>query len=107
LIKEIFKQDREAQIRCWGGDLMQQAGAELVSHYKERAFMGFAEIKKPFFHFRFYKTCKQDIADYKPDALIFIDNSGFNLRIAKWAKPAGFKTFTTSVHRSGLLERVE
>jgi lipid-A-disaccharide synthase len=43
LIKEIFKQDREAQIRCWGGDLMQQAGAELVSHYKERAFMGFAE----------------------------------------------------------------
>jgi lipid A disaccharide synthetase len=35
--------------------------------------MGFAEIKKPFFHFRFYKTCKQDIADYKPDALIFID----------------------------------
>jgi lipid-A-disaccharide synthase len=34
LIKEIFKQDREAQIRCWYGDL--QAGAELVSHYKEK-----------------------------------------------------------------------
>jgi hypothetical protein len=24
----------------------------------------------------FIKTCKQDIEDYKPDALIFIDNSG-------------------------------
>lgn len=94
LIKEIFKQDKEAQIRCWGGDLMQQAGAELVSHYKERAFMGFAEIIKNLSSILdFIKTCKQDIEDYKPDALIFIDNSGFNLRIAKWAKPAGFKTF--------------
>jgi lipid-A-disaccharide synthase len=50
---------------------------------------------------------QQDIADYKPDALIFIDNSGFNLRIAKWAKPAGFKTFYYISPRSGLLERVE
>jgi lipid-A-disaccharide synthase len=30
---------------------MQQAGAELVSHYKERAFMGFAEIIKTFLPF--------------------------------------------------------
>ena len=94
LIKELFKQDTSAQIRCWGGDLMQQAGAELVSHYKERSFMGFAEIIKNLPSIlEFIKLCKQDIQDYKPDALIFIDNSGFNLRIAKWAKPAGFNTF--------------
>lgn len=94
LIKEIFKQDKNAQIRCWGGDLMQQAGAKLVSHYKERAFMGFGEIIKNLSSILdFIKFCKQDIEDYKPDALIFIDNSGFNLRIAKWAKPAGFNTF--------------
>jgi lipid-A-disaccharide synthase len=35
---EIFKQDREAQIRCWGGDLMQKLG-RISFHYKERAFM--------------------------------------------------------------------
>ncbi|WP_369769632.1 lipid-A-disaccharide synthase [Flavobacterium sp. WC2416] len=94
LIKELFKQDTSAQIRCWGGDLMQQAGAELVSHYKERSFMGFAEIIKNLSSIlEFIKLCKQDIQDYKPDALIFIDNSGFNLRIAKWAKPAGYNTF--------------
>ena len=38
------------------------------------------------------KLCKADIDTYQPDALIFIDYSGFNLRIAKWAKPKGFKT---------------
>ncbi|MGA9638584.1 lipid-A-disaccharide synthase [Flavobacterium sp.] len=94
LIKEILKKDKEARIRCWGGDLMQNAGGELVSHYKDRAYMGFAEIIKNLSKILgFIKSCKEDIARYQPDALIFIDNSGFNLRIAKWAKPAGFKTF--------------
>jgi len=36
--------------------------------------------------------CKNDIAQYKPDVLILVDNSGFNLRVAKWAKEAGFST---------------
>ncbi|NRT13334.1 lipid-A-disaccharide synthase [Flavobacterium sp. 14A] len=94
LIKQILLKDAQAEIRCWGGDLMQQAGATLVSHYKERAFMGFAEIIKNLSSvLKFIDTCKKDIAAFSPDALIFIDNSGFNLRIAKWAKPAGFKTF--------------
>lgn len=94
LIKEILKEDNNARIRCWGGDLMQQAGAELVSHYKERAFMGFAEIIKNLSSIlKFIDFCKEDIEAFNPDALIFIDNSGFNLRIAKWAKPKGYKTF--------------
>ena len=94
LIKQILLKDDQAEIRCWGGDLMQAAGATLVSHYKERAFMGFAEIIKNLSSvLKFIDVCKKDIAEFRPDALIFIDNSGFNLRIAKWAKPAGFKTF--------------
>lgn len=94
LIKAIKQKDIDANIRCYGGDLMQKAGANLVSHYKERAFMGFGEVIKNLFKIlRIIKNCKQDIATFKPDALIFIDNSGFNLRIAKWAKPIGFKTF--------------
>lgn len=94
LIKEILKEDTNAQIRCWGGDLMQQAGAQLVSHYKERAFMGFAEIIKNLSSIlKFIDFCKEDIEAFNPDALVFIDNSGFNLRIAKWAKPKGYKTF--------------
>ena len=40
LVKEIFKQDPAANIRCWGGDMMQDAGATLVKHYRSLAFMG-------------------------------------------------------------------
>ena len=93
LMKEIYRKDPNADIRFWGGDLMKEVGGELVLHYKERAFMGFIEVifnlKKIL---QFISSCKKDILQSKPDALILIDNSGFNLRIAKWAKQQGFKT---------------
>ena len=93
LMKALLKQDSNADIRFWGGDLMQSAGGTLVTHYKERQFMGFAEV---IFNLRkilgLIKFCKKDIDSFKPDAIIFIDNSGFNLRIAKWAKANGFRT---------------
>ncbi len=93
LIKELVLQDPDAQIRCWGGELMQQAGAELVKHYKELAFMGFAEVILNLRTiFRNISFCKKDILSFQPDVLIFIDYPGFNMRIAKWAKQQGFAT---------------
>lgn len=92
LIKELKKLDGTADIRCWGGDLMQQAGGNLVKHYRELAFMGFIEvlmnIRTIFKNLRF---CKEDILQYKPDALILVDYPGFNLRIAEWAKQQRIK----------------
>lgn len=93
LMKEIFKQDPEANIRFWGGDLMKEVGGTLVSHYNERAFMGFIEVIMNLRKiFGFINFCKTDIDKFRPDVIIFIDNSGFNLRIAKWAKEKGFRT---------------
>ncbi len=93
LMKAIVKEDPTADIRFWGGDLMQDVGGTLVKHYKERAFMGFIEIimnlRKILGMMSF---CKKDIASFQPDVLILIDNSGFNLPIAKWAKNEGFTT---------------
>lgn len=93
LMKAIVKEDPTADIRFWGGDLMQEVGGTLVMHYKERAFMGFIEIimnlRKILGMISF---CKKDIAEFKPDVVVFIDNSGFNLRVAKWAKAEGFRT---------------
>ena len=93
LMKAIQREDTEADFRFWGGDLMQAVGGTLVKHYKERAFMGFAEVilnlQKILGLISF---CKKDITQYKPDKLIFIDNSGFNLRIATWAKKQGYNT---------------
>ncbi len=93
LMKSLFKEDANADIRFWGGDLMQNVGGTLVSHYKERAFMGFFEVLKNLNKIlSFIKFCKNDIEKFHPDVIILIDNSGFNLRIAKWAKEKGFKT---------------
>ena len=93
LMKALYKEDTNANIRFWGGDLMQAVGGTLVKHYKELAFMGFVEV---LFHLKTIlnniKTCKKDIADFKPDVLIFIDYPGFNLRIAKWAKEHDYRT---------------
>jgi len=92
LIKELKKLDESAVIRCWGGDKMQQAGGELVKHYRDLAFMGFWEVIKNIFTIlRNLKFCKKDIEQFQPDTLILIDYPGFNLRIAKWAKQNGLR----------------
>jgi lipid-A-disaccharide synthase len=92
LIKEIRKLDEQAIIRCWGGDMMQQAGAELVKHYRELAFMGFIEVIKNLpVILKNLKFCKEDILQFKQDVLVLIDYPGFNLRIAEWGKQQGFK----------------
>ncbi len=92
LIKEIRKLDTQADIRCWGGDMMQQAGATLVKHYRELAFMGFIEVVKNLpAIIKNLKFCKDDILTYEPGVLVLIDYPGFNLRIAEWAKHKGFK----------------
>lgn len=92
LIKELKKLDEDAQIRCWGGDMMAAAGGELVKHYKDLAFMGFIEVLKNLSTILSnLKFCKQDIQQFNPDVLVLIDYPGFNLRIAKWAKENGLK----------------
>lgn len=87
LMKALHKEDDEADIRFWGGDLMQKAGGTLVKHYKELAFMGFAEV---IFNLKTILNnitfCKKDIEQFNPDVIIFIDYPGFNMRIAEWAK---------------------
>lgn len=92
LIKEIRKKDVDADIRAWGGDLMEKAGAVLVKHYRDLAFMGFAEVLMNLRTiFRNLRFCKIDISSFRPDVLILIDYPGFNLRIAEWAKKNKFK----------------
>ncbi|MEP6514027.1 MAG: lipid-A-disaccharide synthase, partial [Parafilimonas sp.] len=92
LIKELKLLDKEANVRSWGGDLMQAAGATLVKHYKDLAFMGFVEVVMNLKTIlRNLKFCKEDIQKFKPDVLVLIDYPGFNLRIAEWAKQQNFK----------------
>ncbi|MEL1252778.1 lipid-A-disaccharide synthase [Flavobacterium sp. DGU38] len=93
LMKALYEEDPNAEIRFWGGDLMQKTGGTLVKHYRELAFMGFVEV---LFNLKTIlnniKFCKKDISEFQPDVIIFIDYPGFNMRIAKWAKELHYKT---------------
>jgi len=94
LMKELKIQDTDAEFRFWGGDLMKEQGGELVKHYRDLAFMGFAEvamnIRTILGNISF---CKKDIQSWKPDAVILIDYPGFNLRIAEFVKSLKIKVY--------------
>jgi lipid-A-disaccharide synthase len=93
LMRALYQEDTNADIRFWGGDLMREVGGTLVKHYRDLAFMGFAEVvmnlKTILNNIKF---CKNDIEKFNPDVIIFIDYPGFNMRIARWAKQKGIKT---------------
>ncbi len=94
LLRELAKLDNTMQVRAWGGDAVQAVGADLRRHYKDHAIMGLGQVltKLPTIwgNFRF---CKRDVQEFAPDALILVDYSGFNLRIARWAKGQGLRVF--------------
>ncbi len=93
MMKQIKQRDPDAFFRVWGGDRMQEVADELAKHIRETSFMGVFHIIR---HLRTIKRnfryCEEDIVRFQPDVLILIDNSGFNLRIAKFVKNKGLST---------------
>ena len=100
LMRGLYAEDPEADIRFWGGGLMDavyrehQQGNGLVSDYREGAIIGFWEV---FIHARKLlgkvRSCEEDIRAWGPDVVVLIDYPGFNFRIAEFAHKAGFKVF--------------
>lgn len=94
LIKSLREEDSDANIRGFGGELMQQHGMELVKHYKDMAFMGFEQVVLNIRTIlKNIKSCKEDIQEFNPDVLILVDYPGFNLKIAKWAKENNIRVY--------------
>jgi len=94
LVRKLLEADPTAEIACWGGDLMKEAGGRLLKHYRETAFMGAWEVLVNFRKIsRNFTLCHRQIAEMKPDVVILIDYPGFNLRIAKYARQSGIRVF--------------
>ncbi|MEP7263073.1 MAG: lipid-A-disaccharide synthase [Bacteroidota bacterium] len=92
LINELKKTDPQAIFRCWGGDLMEEQGAEIVKHYRDLAFMGFFEVVTNLRTIiKNIDFCKSDLLNFNPDAVILVDYPGFNLRIAEFAHDKNYK----------------
>ncbi|NEJ83799.1 lipid-A-disaccharide synthase, partial [Rhizobium leguminosarum] len=92
LAKALQQLDTQAALRGCGGNHMQQAGVDLVVHYRELAVMGIGFFRSFIKLYKYFKHCKKDIEQFQPDAVILIDYAGFNLRIAKFAKKKHIKT---------------
>ena len=100
LMKGLYEEDSQADIRFWGGPMMdavyhgKQKGTGLVKDYREGAVMGLWEVLKDGNSLlRNVRRCKEDILSWKPDVVILIDYPGFNFRIAEFAHKAGFKVY--------------
>ena len=94
LMSALRQRDPQAVFRFWGGDRMAAVGGEPVRHIRSLAIMGFFEVLT---HLRTVlgnmAFCKRDILRHRPDALILIDYPGFNLRIARFGRQHGMRTF--------------
>ncbi|MBR5723917.1 MAG: lipid-A-disaccharide synthase [Bacteroidales bacterium] len=94
LVRGLLAEDPSAQLRGWGGELMQEAGMELVRHYREGAVMGLTDVlAKAGKLLGNLRACKRDIAAWQPDVVILIDYPGFNMKIAKWCHARGIRVF--------------
>lgn len=94
LISALRGLDPRACVRGFGGELMEQAGMQLVKHYREMAFMGFIPVLLNLRSIREnLLVCREDLIRFRPDVLILVDYPGFNLRMAQFAKKHGIRVF--------------
>ncbi len=94
LMKGLVAEDTEADMRFWGGELMQSVGGTLVRSYKDTAVMGFSDVMRSLGKIsRNLRDCKADILSWKPDVVILIDYPGFNMKIAEFCHDNGIRVF--------------
>jgi len=94
LVRALRLEDPGAVVHAWGGEGMQKEGVEIRKHYRELAFMGFAEVLMNLRTIlKNFHRCKQDILDFRPDAVVLIDYPGFNLRMAAWLSRQGIPVY--------------
>ncbi len=90
LMRAILSERPDTEFRYYGGDEMQAVGGTLLCHYRNLAYMGFVQVA---LHLRTIlrgmKQCKEQIAAWRPDAIILVDYPGFNLSMARYVKQQG------------------
>ncbi len=96
LIEGLKKADPKAEFRFWGGDRMAAAGGitNLKKHYRETSFFGIVQVLCNLRTIRRQmRQCRADVAAFAPDVLILVDYPGFNMKMARWAKEHGIRTY--------------
>ena len=94
LLKGLIAEDADAQIRFWGGAMMEAVGGAKVKDYRDTAVMGLGDVISNLGKIRRnLRKCKDDILEWKPDVVILIDYPGFNMKIARFCHEKGIRVF--------------
>lgn len=96
LIEGLKKANPAAEFRFWGGDRMAAAGgaANLRKHYRDTSFFGIVQVLRNLRTIRRQmRECREQVVAFAPDVLILIDYPGFNMKMARWAKEHGIRTY--------------
>jgi len=94
LMRELKKEDPQAEFRYFGGDLMEAEGGTLLKHYREMAYMGFITVVRNLDKIKAnFKLAEAELLAWKPDVLVLVDYPGFNLRMARFAKEHSIRTY--------------
>lgn len=92
LAREIKKISPSTELLGLGGNLMAEAGVQLVRNYKNYSVMGFVEVLKNIRKiFKLLDDLTEIIRAERPDLLVLIDYPDFNWRLAKRIKKFGVK----------------
>lgn len=84
LVTKIKELDSSIQVFAVGGDCLRNAGARIIHDIKELTVLGFFDVLKKLNLFnRLMKLLIHTVAELKPEAVILVDFSGFNLRFAR------------------------
>ncbi len=93
LMEEIKIQDKDADFRFLGGDLMARAaGREPEIHIEKMNVMGFTEVIRALpTVLSNLKRAKELVKEYRPDVLVLVDYPSFNLKLAAYAHSLGIR----------------
>lgn len=92
LIKALKKQLHDYHFSGVAGPCLRAEGIETILNMENFSVMGFSDVLKnfPALYKQFYKV-RDYILTTQPEIVVFIDYPGFNLRMAKALRKAGFK----------------
>ncbi len=91
LLKMLRREIPRLHVTGVGGPQMRSQGLELLLPMEEFEVMGFTDVLKALPRlYRQFNQVKAHILATKPEALVLIDYPGFNLRLAKALRKAGY-----------------
>lgn len=92
LLHALKKSDPDLIAHGIGGPLLREEGITPFFKMEELEVMGLSDVLKAFPRlWRLFRKVKKHILSLNPDLVILIDYPGFNLRLAKALRKAGYK----------------